>query len=108
MGTGGTASVVRAKGRENRWESPTTTTTTTTAMTMTMTIMEDDNKAVIAVMMTLADSLRSREAAHNPTDEPGVVPVGQIIPSAGPMAADRRRDVPRMMTAIGASPSGRR
>lgn len=46
----------------------------------------------------LTDLQRLRETTHDPTDEPGVVPVGQIIPSTSPMAADRRRDVARMMT----------
>lgn len=45
----------------------------------------------------LTDLQRLRETTHDPTDEPGVVPVGQIIPSTSPMAADRRRDVARMM-----------
>ncbi|KYN27290.1 hypothetical protein ALC57_03634 [Trachymyrmex cornetzi] len=45
-------------------------------------------------------AIRSRESAHDPTDEPGVVPVGQMIPSTGPMAADRRRSVAWMMTTM--------
>jgi len=32
----------------------------------------------------------AHETAHDSTDEPGVVPVGQIILSTGFMAADRR------------------
>jgi len=47
----------------------------------------------------------AHETAHDSTDEPGVVPVGQIIPSTGPMAADRRCDVARMMTALDNSSS---
>lgn len=45
--------------------------------------------------------LRSRGTAHDPTNEPGVVPMGQIIPSIGPMVADRQR---RVMNARGGMP----
>lgn len=70
------------------------TTTMTAMIIMTMTTNE-------SVHVHLPIHSAHDETAYDPDrqHEPGVVPVGQIIPSTGPMAVDRRRGVVvRMMT----------